>query len=47
MGMLLRRHEGYGKNVTKTSDITPVADSKKADEKKATRTTKKKDNSDK
>lgn len=47
MGMLLRRHEGYGKNVTKLSDITPVVDSKKADEKKSIKTTKKKDNSDK
>jgi hypothetical protein len=37
MGMLLRRHEGYGKNITKTSDIAPVAESKKADEKKATK----------
>ena len=32
MGMLLRRHEGYGKNITKTSDVNPVA---KATEKKS------------
>ena len=36
MGMLLRRHEAYGKNITKSSDINPVAksDDNKSDEKK-------------
>lgn len=34
--MLLRRHEAYGKNITKTSDVNPVAkaDEKKSDDKK-------------
>ena len=36
MGMLLRKHESYGKNITKASDVYPVAksDEKKSDEKK-------------
>jgi hypothetical protein len=43
MGMLLRRHEGYGKNITKSSDVNPAvkaeekkSDSKKKSDKKAT-----------
>ena len=32
MGMLLRKHESYGKNITKASDVYPVA---KLDEKKS------------
>lgn len=36
MGMLLRRHDEYGKNITKAADVSPVAkaDEKKPDEKK-------------